>query len=376
LAKATTTPDGNYVFTQVPALPEDKFYYVVFKNTSDPTRLGCWYTPDLAQFAAGETHTFAPFDIGNVALLSPAADALLPLPLTFTWTPRSYAPQDRYEFLLISEYHGSLKSDPALQLTDHYDLDAISAESFEPGMIHKWKINIYDSVNGGNGCGFEEREITFPRVLSGSGQINGQVREQGQPAAGVTLDLIFTAPDPYRGSHSGIMARTTTQADGSYSFTHIPELKGTSEYLSNYYVQFYNSDNPNRLRFWELRGIDDFYPGETYTFEPFDIANVELLAPAAGASAAFPLDFTWKARPYAPEDSYELYMEAPSFGYWSNYPPLRFIDHYQHYGLPPGSYRQFGIPVFWQIRIYDYIHGSSGYAFETREVTFLAPTHP
>jgi 5-hydroxyisourate hydrolase-like protein (transthyretin family) len=188
LATTTTLEDGSYRFAQVPALPADQKYTVRFENEEDPNRLGFWETKEIVQFSAGETFSYAPFDIGNILLVAPAAQAFPHLPIDFTWTPRAFAPQDSY--ILDLSYNNAtkpLQSYPVLQ-ANHYQLDSLPANIYG-GDGYWWQVSISDTVNGGGGHGFEKRAITLYPYLTGTGQIHGQVREQGQPAAGVTVTL-------------------------------------------------------------------------------------------------------------------------------------------------------------------------------------------
>ncbi len=108
IAETTTDNSGNYTFTDVPALPAGKAYYVHFLNgpeggnSDDPGRLVFWAGPDINSYSAGSRASGGSFDIADVVLESPEDDAALPLPATFSWAGRGIA-DDRYSLAFADQ---------------------------------------------------------------------------------------------------------------------------------------------------------------------------------------------------------------------------------------------------------------------------------
>lgn len=173
--------------------------------------------------------------------------------------------------------------------------------------------------------------------------INGRVTENGSPAGGVPLDLRF-----YNGSEWSTKASTTTDANGVFSFTGSPSLGANQRY----YVLFLNQDNPNRLYVWGSRDLTSYNGGAAIHIGDFDVANVEMLSPAPGATVGMPATFTWERRTATPNDSYEfnLYDYDDGAPYFYTAPPLGYVGSYVLGELPPGFSP--GVPYVWNMWVY------------------------
>jgi hypothetical protein len=89
VAQTTTAADGSYLFANPPSSPLGKTYYVSFgPNNGDATRVFAWFGQDIPDYVAGTSRSGGEFDIGDILLASPDADAALRLPATFRWHPR------------------------------------------------------------------------------------------------------------------------------------------------------------------------------------------------------------------------------------------------------------------------------------------------
>ncbi len=96
-----TQADGGYHFTDVPALAPYTAYQVGYRNgwighPVNPEHLASWNMPSIPHYEAGESVSLAEFEVGDVRKLSPAAGVTVTFPVTFTWEPRSTAPQESY----------------------------------------------------------------------------------------------------------------------------------------------------------------------------------------------------------------------------------------------------------------------------------------
>lgn len=129
--------------------------------------------------------------------------------------------------------------------------------------------------------------------------IHGLVTEKGAPASGIGLELRF-----YNGSVWSTKATAVTDAEGQFAFMGMPAL-GPNQL---YYVLYRNEDNPNQLFVWATRALEAYAAGAAVPIGNFDIANIELLTPAPGASVGLPATFTWERRSAVPTDSYESHF--------------------------------------------------------------------
>lgn len=173
--------------------------------------------------------------------------------------------------------------------------------------------------------------------------IHGLVTEKGAPASGIDMELRF-----YNGSAWSTKATAVTNADGQFAFMGIPAL-GPNQL---YYVLYLNEDNPNRLFVWSTRALASYAAGAAVPIGNFDIANIELLTPAPGASVGLPATFTWERRSAVPTDNYEfnLYDFDDGNPYFYTVPPLGYVSSYVLGGLPPGFGA--GVPYAWDMWVY------------------------
>lgn len=192
-------------------------------------------------------------------------------------------------------------------------------------------------------------------------RIHGHVTQNGVAVAGVPLDLRF-----YNGSSWSTFASTTTDADGDYSFLDAPSL-GPGQ---KYYVLYRNyAGTPGRLWVWGTRDLTSYAAGSAVEIGNFDIADIALVSPPAGATVALPYTFQWVRRPAAPSDTYEFDIYDPTDGdpYAYTVPPLGYVGSFTMNSLPPGFGP--GAQYAWEIWVYS-PDGGYGISLETRLVTF------
>jgi hypothetical protein len=189
--------------------------------------------------------------------------------------------------------------------------------------------------------------------------IQGRVSENGNPVSGVPLELRF-----YNGSSWSTLANTTTASNGAYVFQSVPSL-GLGQ---RYYVRYTNATLPNRLYTWHTRVITAYTAGETVSIGDFDIANINLTAPTAGATVSLPQAFHWTPRSASQSDSYEFDLFEPNTGdpYFFTDPLLGYASSYTLNRLPPGFGT--GTLYVWDVWAYspDGGYGISYYAYTVR----------
>lgn len=97
----TTTISGTYEFVDPPTPPFGWTYYVQFgPNETNPAYVHTWYGPDIVDYQVGDERSGGVLDIADVTLVTPAAEAVVRLPMTFRWTARGRS-SDIYEVHLV-----------------------------------------------------------------------------------------------------------------------------------------------------------------------------------------------------------------------------------------------------------------------------------
>lgn len=133
-----------------------------------------------------------------------------------------------------------------------------------------------------------EEALYLPFMIRDNLVLQGAVTQAGQPAAGLTVTLsIFDLGVAFSAGTQ------VTDAAGTYAFQGLQELPAGAAY----FVTYENTVvAPDRLAFWRTESKTTFGPGGIIEMPPFDVAAVELLAPADGAEAAMPVSFQWTPR--------------------------------------------------------------------------------
>jgi len=134
------------------------------------------------------------------------------------------------------------------------------------------------------------------------------------------------------------------------------------------YVRFSNPYTPYYVAVWGAPLITRYTRGDAVQLDPFDIADVALVAPSAGVTVPLPSAFSWRRRVATLSDSYavEVFDGEDGDPYFSS-APLGYVGNMTISGLPIGF--QAGMPYYWGVIVYDG-KGGLGLSFFSRLVTF------
>jgi hypothetical protein len=118
------------------------------------------------------------------------------------------------------------------------------------------------------------------------------VTRAGEAAAGLSLELRLLD-----GGTWSTRATTLTGPDGRYSFTGVPALSLGQEYRVRY-LNTTDAPNPGpgHLWSWLANKLVDYSAGATVAGGDFDVSDVSLSSPIAGASVTLPAQFCWTPR--------------------------------------------------------------------------------
>ncbi len=408
MSETYTDAEGHYRFTDVPSLDSGQKYYVRYYNgsttlanvvddetekysiqhnaaegiglTGDPDYLYNWYSFDITSYTAGTEVHGGDFDIANVDLDAPSGGVTVELPQTFSWERRAATTSDSYAWRLFdpTEPAHSVRTEPLGYVS------SFNAESLLPGFDfdteYAWAVMPF-APDGGYGYSYYARYVTFERsstptptptntptriptstptstptrmpTAPPSRGIHGRVTYQGEPIAGIPLELQLCEVD------CELQATTTTLADGTYQFTNVPSLGYGQEYQIVYINEASNTSALNSLAsafnprgqdhdasvtiplkgfsetlrpstfagqestggenaplagdpddyvaFW-ISVIERYTAGTDISGGDFDLANIDLNAPAPGTEAELPQTFYWNKRSGMLDDEYYLYL--------------------------------------------------------------------
>ncbi|NOZ06705.1 MAG: hypothetical protein GXP41_10210 [Chloroflexi bacterium] len=190
--------------------------------------------------------------------------------------------------------------------------------------------------------------------------IHGRVSYNGAAAADIELRLRY-----YDGSSWSTAATTNTDCNGRYVFTGVSGLGAGQKYYVRYGS---NATLSNYLSNWYGPDILAYTAGTRLYGGDFDIANVNLVSPAPGASLPLPVTFNWQQRGIA-TDTYRWYFFDPgSSDAWITN-DLGNAGSFTLTGFPTGV--QAGKEYGWYVRVYRGPY-SFGPSFYYRRVTFLS----
>jgi hypothetical protein len=209
----------------------------------------------------------------------------------------------------------------------------------------------------------EANEVFIPLIVNMSDstteKVFGTVTNDNSPVSGTELLLRY-----YDGSIWSSYAITTTNVNGDYQFTNLPNLEGDQEF----YVRWNNNvSNSDWLYTWACWSVDiNTTDPEAYRCN-FDIGNINLVSPSHASTISLPYAFTWEMRPVTSDD-YELNLADMSDGdpWWWTDPSLGYVNSYIMSSLPAGFVpgQQYG---WWM-----WVYGPDGYgeSYYYRSVTF------
>lgn len=201
--------------------------------------------------------------------------------------------------------------------------------------------------------------VIFNDQSGPSNIVSGIVTYKGIPVEGTQVLLRFDD-----GASWSTYDTTTTDINGKYSFTSLPDLETDQEY----YIRWNNDVNTNRLSVWYC---DSIYPSTIIPLAyicNFDLENIELLSPDPNTSISLPYTFSWQKRTLTSDD-YELHMADMSDGmpWWGTLPGIGYVGSYTLNSLPTNF--ETGTAYGW----YMWVHGPNGHgeSYYYRNVTFL-----
>ncbi len=102
---ATTTTDaqGIYRFVERPATAPNQWYFVLYENATDTTKVAYWFSDDFTLYTSDEPRYGGSFDAADIALISPPSPTTSRFPVTFAWSRRNVTPADLYDWELYTQ---------------------------------------------------------------------------------------------------------------------------------------------------------------------------------------------------------------------------------------------------------------------------------
>ncbi len=188
--------------------------------------------------------------------------------------------------------------------------------------------------------------------------INGRVTAGGAPAGGVGLELRW-----WNGAQWSTRSATTVTADGTYMFLGVPGLQSAEVYYVRYGP---NSTDPQYVSVWYGPDITSWSGSGSLSGGDFDIGNVVLSGPQAGATVSLPATFSWQRRGIAGDDYRWLMFDPDSDDGWTT-DGLGDVGSFTLHGLPEGAVN--GHEYGWYVAVYA-AADSYGVSFYHRRVTF------
>jgi hypothetical protein len=204
--------------------------------------------------------------------------------------------------------------------------------------------------------------------------IYGTVRLNSSAAPGVTVSLAKNDANQWTDIRT-----TTTSTTGKYTFLNAPSLASGQSYA----VRYFNTEKTSgRLYYWMTRSLSSYSAGSQVEIGNFDIGDVKLGLPLAGARVILPNTFTWTPRSASLQDSYIFHLYGPDYSprWWTS--PLGYTSSYSLSGLPrdkndPPESFQTNTSYSWEVWI-QAPDGGRGMSLEYRSISFsnngLPPT--
>ncbi|MEZ4736924.1 MAG: hypothetical protein R3E79_58325 [Caldilineaceae bacterium] len=132
-------------------------------NATDSRYLLVWQEPPLLDYDYAQRVEGGSFDIGNVALISPADNAVIPSPATFTWQSRGIA-GDRYQWFIDATFDSGLCDQQEPGTNTSFTFSGLGCSIFpelpanEP---YQWYVVVHGE-SGGSGQS-QKRTVTFTK---------------------------------------------------------------------------------------------------------------------------------------------------------------------------------------------------------------------
>lgn len=155
-----TGGDGRYHFWGMETLGSNQMYYPYYSSVLGSSYIGYWYSPDLTSYTAGTAAFGGDMDISALNLGTPNSSTAIPLPVTFTWTPRSTSPTESYRLALWDPDDYNIQYDTDnLGHAGSFTLWGLPS-GFTTGHRYRWVVYAYDG-NGGYGGSYYSNSVAF-----------------------------------------------------------------------------------------------------------------------------------------------------------------------------------------------------------------------
>lgn len=159
---ATTDTDGsgNYSFNNLPMVSVGQVVYVRWDNSAyNNNRLWTWRCNQISVASYIREYT-CNFDLKNIPLVSPSDLATVPVPTTFTWTPRGFS-GDSYELDIFDPDDNDplFYTSPLSSSTNSYVLTSLPA-GFLPFVQYGWNMYVVTPFDG-YGSSYYYYRVTF-----------------------------------------------------------------------------------------------------------------------------------------------------------------------------------------------------------------------
>jgi hypothetical protein len=164
---AIPTPSGQFIFEYVGRLNTGDQYAVWYLNDgTNSNRLALWYGTIGSSYFTTNSSSFYlnPTEVKNQVLTTPAHEALVAFPVTFTWPIRSpINGTDQYRLCLYDTQTLVEGCFPQTSSNSYpvYSGSQLSVLNFQYGRRYAWYVRVYNSGSGGVGYSFRANAITF-----------------------------------------------------------------------------------------------------------------------------------------------------------------------------------------------------------------------
>lgn len=322
IATTTTDIEGNYDFTGIPSLGPDQLYYVRFLNeTGNPDFLWGWWGNYITEHFAGESVRGGDFDISEVPLNSPDTPDDQYFPVDFAWSPRGWYPEEGYivEIWNDEEWYWS----PLQGNVGSLELDRLPPE-ITAATDSWWDLVIL--AKDGYGVSWDMHQLKFGE---GTGNIYGQVTNNGLPDSGVPVGLYY-----YDSSEWYVYDWTFSDADGTYVFSRLPSLQSGEAYAP-FFFNFDDPDKPDRLWWFACYAMSEYDANKAVHGCDIETADVSMGRPYIEPEF-LPTTFEWTSREVAYDEGYELKVYDFEAGQEFATGDLGYVGTYTMTALPSG----------------------------------------
>jgi hypothetical protein len=170
VATTKTNSNGQYLFPNVATLRSPDVYVVIYYNgidggnTDNPNYLAYWRSFAITTYNLGSAADGGSFDIADVKLTSPADNAALSAPLTFSWASRGVA-GDAYAWAIatlpVESSYEICRS--AVLTAPNYELNqrTYSDCSLTTATVYGWYVYVGKADGSAYGQSHDFRRITF-----------------------------------------------------------------------------------------------------------------------------------------------------------------------------------------------------------------------